>query len=165
MVMTVLLQRICNTVEETLGVLFIDGKPMCFVLEDQPQPVKVMGETRIPAGTYRLSLKTSGTHHIQYAQKFPEIHKGMILVNGVPNFTDILFHIGNTDRDTEGCLLLADSAEFYQDIQGRVRLKLPSNSTQAYKRIYPMIADAILGDPKGAILWISFDAAKFVSLA
>ena len=37
---------------------------------------KVYGETRIPAGTYKLKLRTEGGYHQKYSKRFPDIHRG-----------------------------------------------------------------------------------------
>ncbi len=134
--------------ESTLGLFFIDKKFACYTLEDEYREKKVYGETRIPAGRYRVILRTAGSHHIRYKQKFPEFHKGMLHVTQVPNFSHILIHIGNTDDDTEGCLLVGEST--YSNVKQIGRI---NSSTIAYKRIYPVIASAI---ENGDEVWIRY---------
>lgn len=112
---------------------------LCFILEDEFRNKKVYGETRIPAGTYRLGLRTEGGHHERYKVKFPEFHVGMIQILDVPNFEYILFHIGNTDDDTAGCVICGDSATQNITAPGRV-----GSSTTAYKRVYQPIANALV---------------------
>jgi hypothetical protein len=124
--------------KSTLGLFIIDGKFACYTLEDAFHVVKIPGETRIPEGTYEITLRTFGGHHERYSQKFPEFHKGMLHVTNVPNYEHILIHIGNTDDDTEGCLLIGDSSMTNINSDGRIE-----NSTIAYKRVYPIIANAI----------------------
>ena len=63
----------------------------------------------------------------------------MLHVLNVPGFEYILIHCGNTDEHTAGCLLVGDSQENNQITEDGFIGK----STQAYKRIYPMIAKAI----------------------
>lgn len=92
----------------TSGLLFIDGKFECYTLEDEKREVKLKGETRIPSRQYDLGLRTEGTHHTSYAKKFPKDHVGMLHVLDVPNFQYILIHIGNTEGDTDGCLLVGN---------------------------------------------------------
>ena len=36
---------------------------LAYTLEDEQRDVKVYGETRIPAGTYKLKLRTVGGFH------------------------------------------------------------------------------------------------------
>ena len=71
----------------TSGILFDVSnnkrKFLCYTLEDQAQTQKVWGETRIPAGTYNLSLRKEGGFHTRYAAKFGSFHQGMIHVDEV----------------------------------------------------------------------------------
>jgi len=126
--------------EATIGALFdvTNGRKfLCFVLEDQFRQQKVKGETRIPAGTYEVRLRKEGGFHANYSKRFPKIHLGMLHLQNVPNFTFILLHCGNHDEDTDGCLLVGDSANF--DAQGDSWV---TNSAVAYQRVYPPIAAA-----------------------
>ena len=117
-------------------------------LEDEARTVKQWGETRIPAGKYKLTLRNEGGFHTRYLAKFgAEFHKGMIYVNEVPNFEYILWHIGNDDDDTAGCLLVGKTS---QD-------NFIGNSTTAYKEIYPPIRDAILSGEEVTVTYIDYD--------
>jgi len=127
--------RYNDTGNETLGLLMINGKFRGHTLEDEARTVKLWGETRIPEGTYKIQLRKEGGHHARYAKKFPGIHKGMLHVVDVPNFQYILIHIGNTDDDTAGCLLIARSLGANNDSIVR--------STDKYLEVYPEIANAI----------------------
>ena len=133
--MKLLVQRYKSSPNATLGKLFIDGVFECYTLEDEFRAVKVRGETRIPAGTYQVILRTEGTTHFQYAKRFPDIHKGMLHVINVPNFQFILIHIGNTEKDTEGCLLVGADRDENKMTIGR--------STIAYRKMYPKVAAAV----------------------
>jgi hypothetical protein len=90
----------------TVGKLYIDGVYQCFTLEDRVRekegvPVeqwKVQGETAIPTGTYKVT--------IDYSQHF---QKAMPHVLDVIGFEGIRIHSGNTDKDTEGCILLGST--------------------------------------------------------
>ena len=140
--MNIFQRRLFQTAEETISILYLDGKFACWILEDQYRAVKVWGDTRIPAGKYELELRKEGSQHRRYKKKF-SFHKGMIHLLDVPNFKYIHFHIGNNDEDTAGCLLAGTypipfyGADFIP--QGyNVR-----RSTDAYKKVYPLIAEAI----------------------
>ena len=114
-------------------------KFLAYTLEDEQRDKKVYGETRIPNGTYELALRKVGGYHQKYSKRFPDIHIGMLHVTNVPGFEYILIHCGNTDEHTAGCLLVGDSQENNQiTTNGFI-----GKSTQAYKRIYPRIAEAI----------------------
>ncbi len=112
---------------------------LAYTLEDEQRDEKVYGETRIPNGTYKLGLRKVGGYHAQYSKRFSDFHIGMLHVLDVPGFEYILIHCGNTDEHTAGCLLVGDSQENNQITKDGFIGK----STQAYKRIYPRIAEAI----------------------
>ena len=138
----------------TSGLLFdvTDNKRkfLCYTLEDQAQTTKVYGETRIPAGTYNLTLRAEGGFHTRYLAKFGgDWHKGMILVNDVPDFEYILWHIGNSPIDTKGCLLLGKISQ-----DGYI-----GKSTDSYKEVYPKIRDAILYGEKVTVTYVDFDGS------
>ena len=132
--MKLLVKRYKQESEFTIGDLYIDGVKECKTLEDQYQKVKVMHETRIPAGTYNISLRTFGGHHERYKVKFPEVHKGMLWIRDVPGFSDILIHIGNRDDDSSGCILVGTLVDEKQGILYK--------STEAYLRLYHKVIDA-----------------------
>lgn len=136
--MNIELKRYSANNESTLGLLFINGKFQCYTLEDEYREVKVMHETRIPEGSYNIVLAKWGNHHERYKLKFPEIHKGMLLLENVPNFTGILIHMGNTDDHTSGCILLGNTANNNQQADGFI-----GESERAYRNVYPLIANAI----------------------
>lgn len=83
------------TQKSTIGRLFIDGAEFCHTLEDCVRAVKIPNETAIPEGTYRV--------FINHSNRFD---RNMPLVSDVPGFEGIRIHAGNTDKDTEGCILL-----------------------------------------------------------
>ena len=126
---------------------------LCYTLEDEHREDKVMGETRVPSGTYRITLRKTGGFHGRYLKKYGEMHKGMLWVRDVPNFEYILIHTGNTDEHTAGCLLVGDSQQAnFGDSDGFV-----GSSTQAYKRIYPMVAEVLEGGGNVTISYRDFD--------
>lgn len=133
--MKLTLQRLYAGQESTIGVLSIDGIFSCFTIEDEYRTVKINGETRILSGTYKIILRKEGGKHESYKEKFPQTHKGMLWLQDVPNFQYVLIHIGNTDIDSEGCILVGDTVT--QNITTRGSI---AGSTTAYQRIYPLIA-------------------------
>ncbi len=139
--------RFRDTGEETFGVLFIDGAFECFTLEDQKRTTKVKGDTRIDEGEYVIQLATTGGHHTRYLKDFPKDHIGMLLLQNVPNFQGILIHIGNTEKDTEGCLLVGT------DIQGRT----VTGSTNAYLAMYRKVAPVIKRGEKVTIKYVDIN--------
>lgn len=123
--------RFASKPDFTIGAFSINGKFECFTLEDEYREHKVSAETRIPDGTYDVGLRTVGGFHNRYKGKFPAFHIGMLEVLKVPNFKYILIHIGNTDKDTAGCLLIGRTADARKGFVG--------NSTQAYTAFYERI--------------------------
>tara|TARA_B100001250_G_scaffold71155_1_gene57484 strand:+ start:1339 stop:1878 length:540 start_codon:yes stop_codon:yes gene_type:complete len=150
--------RISSQIDCTNGILYEinpDGtkKFLCYTLEDEKRETKVMHETRIPAGTYKLSLRKEGGFHSRYLKKYgPSFHHGMIHVDNVPGFKYILWHTGNTDEHTSGCLIVGQSQKSnLVDPNGFV-----SASVSAYKSIYPKVAEAILKE--GAeVTYVDYD--------
>ena len=122
----------------TISAIHINGEFECFGLEDRYRKEKVMGETRIPKGIYKIGLRTVGGHHIKYSSKFPSIHKGMLQVLDVANFKYILIHIGNGEKDTQGCLLVGLEANNNKLYKGQI-----TNSTSAYTALYKKVIKSI----------------------
>lgn len=83
------------TTRSTIGELQVDGDFECFTLEDVVRPVKIKGATAIPQGVYEIV--------INWSQRFQRL---LPLLLNVPQFDGIRIHAGNTDADTEGCILV-----------------------------------------------------------
>jgi hypothetical protein len=79
----------------TYGKLYINDNYFCETIEDEERAQKVMHETAIPKGTYKIILNFSN----RFQQRMP------LLLN-VPNFSGIRIHTGNTDDDSSGCIIL-----------------------------------------------------------
>lgn len=138
--MKLLLQRLSHDEQSTLGELRIDGLLVAATVEDEPRAVKLRGETRIPAGSYRIKLRTVGGFHARELRRYgDDWHHGMLWLQDVPGFEYILIHCGNTERDTEGCIIVGTSAVPNGKGGGSV-----SGSRAAYERLYPRVAAAIL---------------------
>ena len=148
--------RVSSQKDSTSGLLFeVDNgkrKFLCYTIEDEQRDVKVWGETRIPAGTYQLELRTEGGFHNRYKSRYA-FHKGMIWVKDVPGFEYILWHTGNTDESTSGCLILGDSqtSNLVQS-DGFV-----GSSVNSYKKVYPIVRDAILSGEQVTVQYIDYD--------
>ena len=92
------------TLKATEGNLSVDGLRECVTLEDHspwndPAAVKVPGRTCIPPGRYQVVLVDS--------QRFGPDTLSLV---GVPGFTAIRIHAGNTSAQTEGCILVGQDA-------------------------------------------------------
>ncbi len=82
----------------TIGKLFLDGVDLgIFTLEDKRRPLgeKVFGQTAIPEGIYEVIITLSN----HFKRELP-------LLLSVPQFDGVRIHPGNTDADTEGCILV-----------------------------------------------------------
>lgn len=103
MILTV--RRDLFNAKQTLGRLFIDGKFETYTLEDTVREIEMMpvalwkipNETAIPRGKYDVVINWSA-----------HFGKFMPLLLDVPGFDGVRIHSGNTELDTEGCILVGD---------------------------------------------------------
>ena len=116
------IKRIARRETYTVGRLYIDGKYFCDTLEDkdrglrQDMPTAVIratkrkGITAIPTGRYRVTLAVQSPKFSKRA--IYQFCNGYLprLIN-VPGYDGVLIHIGNTARDTEGCLLVGRNTQ------------------------------------------------------
>lgn len=137
--MTLRLEKIAETKDSTVSRLLINGVYFCIVIEDGDRNPKVMHETRIPAGCYKLTKRQSGRHYNAYSVRFK--HDFTVMLNDVPNFSWIMIHIGNTIKHTSGCLLL--NSGFTVDENGNFK---GISSTKIYKQFYKIMKKADFTD-------------------
>lgn len=135
--------RVAEGKQSTLSHLYIDGIFQCYLLEDKIRTVKIPKQTAIPTGQYTLRLNTWGGMNADYRQKFPKLHKGMIEINGLPNFSFVYIHIGNTYTHTAGCPLCGFGFELVNGDYQVLRSK------DAYQMIYPKLLAIIQGKESG----------------
>lgn len=93
--MDIKIKRLYKSDNSTIGEMTVDGKWECYTLEDKERDVKIKSETAIPKGTYKVIINQSN-----------RFKKLLPLVLNVPNFEGIRIHPGNTNHDTEGCILV-----------------------------------------------------------
>jgi hypothetical protein len=93
--MKIQIKRLHKTENSTIGEMTIDGKWECYTLEDVERDVKIKSETAIPKGTYKVIINKSN-----------RFKKLLPLLLNVPNFEGVRIHPGNTNHDTEGCILV-----------------------------------------------------------
>lgn len=124
----------------TIGLLHVDGRFMGFALENPPHPFeKVYGETRIASGLYKLGLRTDSPMATEYARNHSWHKHGMIWLLETPSFEWSYFHIGNFPKNTDGCLLVANSHDYDRpDFIGASRL--------GYRRFYEKVAPVVAKD-------------------
>lgn len=149
------LQRFKFSTDWTLGRLLVNDQLDGFTVEDEIRNAKVHGETAIPFGTYPLktrqspkfsstffwSEKTKKLIEAKDRAKFPQITDfkphDLIWIDPVPGFEFILIHWGNTDLDTEGCLIVGKAIGVVKGREGVVQSRLYYKSL--YERVYPLV--------------------------
>lgn len=131
--MNIILDRIAKKSKYTIGKLYINGEYFCDTIEDtdrgltqtmtdaQIKSKKVYGQTAIPTGTYRVI--------ISYSNKFK---RQMPLLLNVPGFLGIRIHSGNTEKDTEGCLIVGKNK-----VVGKV-----IESKDTYNKLFSILCEA-----------------------
>lgn len=138
------LKRIAKKDTYTIGKLYIDSIYICDTIEDkdrglsQSTPIneikqkKVMHQTAIPTGTYKITLNVKSPKYSQSAY-YKAYCDGYVprLVN-VPGFDGVLIHKGNTAEDSSGCILVG-----YNTVVGKVL-----NSQKAFEIVYTKLKEA-----------------------
>lgn len=124
--------RFSSTSESTFGILKIDNIFYCYTLENT--------EKIIPCGSYNLGFRNEGGLYALYLSKFIG-HLGMLEIKNVPFRTHILLHIGNTIKDSLGCILLGDTVNVNTFKNGFL-----GSSKEAYLRVYRKISSYLLNN-------------------
>jgi len=154
--------RDIKTKHSTTSIVSIDGKQVCYALEDvsrKPGESHPQGATAIPLGEYQVVFRKAGGMYNRYCARFPEIRqeRGMLHIYNIPGLkydkwyafpgvspgACVLIHCGNTDADTLGCLLLG----------AKRGADMVRGSWEAYKDLYVLVADAL---EKGEKVTIEF---------
>ena len=112
-VVNLLIIRDTFTEKSTIGRLFINGESFCDTLEN-PWIDNQRSISCIPKGQYKVRLRLA-----RESATRDYLH---LLVQDVPNRDYILFHRGNTAKDTSGCILVGNGRE--QDIVENSRLAM-----------------------------------------
>ena len=149
--MRIELLRYSSQSKTTFGVVLIDGKFQCYSVEDRFRLEKIKNETRIPSGVYEIKLREFGRHYEDYCEKYKG-HKGMLWLQDVAGFSEILIHIGNGEKDTSGCILLNNEVNNNKTDYGR-----GVNSTKAYLDFYFKVLEAFENGEKVYISIVDFD--------
>jgi len=89
--------------DHTYGKLYINDVYFCETIEDEERAIKLMHETAIPKGTYKVILSFS-----------PRFQQRMPLLLNVPNFTGIRVHFGTTDDSSSGCPIVGFKRGVYK---------------------------------------------------
>lgn len=142
--MIVTIKRTYNCATYCISHIYVDDVYVCDAIEDvdrmlddsmptlEIQAKKVYAKTAIPTGTYRLTLNvvspsfSKKTYYMNFCKgKLPR-------VLNVKGFDGILWHKGNTEKDSAGCLILG-----YNKVKGKV-----INSQQAFEKLYKILDEA-----------------------
>ena len=137
----------------TIGKLYVNGDYWCDTLEDTDRNLyqgmgtewirqkKVPGETAIPYGRYRITLKVQSP---KYSKKksYDKIKGYLPRLLEVPGYQGILIHIGNYPKDTDGCILVGKNTK-----KGAVM-----ESTKTFWSLYDVLKAA---DDRGEEIWIT----------
>ena len=124
------IKRIARRETYTVGRLYIDGKYFCDTLEDKDRGLRQDMPTAVIRATKRKGITAipTGRYHVTLAVQSPKFSKRAIyqfcngylprLIN-VPGYDGVLIHIGNTARDTEGCLLVGRNTQVGKVLDSR----------------------------------------------
>lgn len=147
--MDILIKRRYKGTSYTIGSLFIDNVYECDTIEDIDRNIsdsmneseilskKVYGRTAIPYGKYEVTLdvvspKFKGRTWAKFCNgKLPRILN-------VKGFDGILIHVGNTDKDSLGCIIVGENK-----VKGKV-----INSTVTFRNLYMKLYKAKLAGEK-----------------
>ena len=144
--MRIVLKRTTFNPEDTEGVFVVDDTLNLFCLEptdrhltsdmdlDAIAAVKIPNKTAIPLGQYQVIITDS-----------PHFGRPMPLLVNVPGFMGGRIHWGNTDKDTDGCILLG---------QAIAREDFLASSKAAFDIFFPKLQAAI-DSGEGCILTIT----------
>lgn len=136
--MEIRVRRIALKDKYTIGKLYINGTYFCDVLEDKVRDlnkngvfdngeVKIANHTAIPYGTYEITMDVKSTKFSDFEQyPWAKEYDGYLpRLTNVPLFVGVLLHVGNSDVDSSGCLLVGENK-----VVGKV-----INSTITFRRL------------------------------
>ncbi|RTI73059.1 DUF5675 family protein [Campylobacter jejuni] len=114
----------------------------CFSLEEDKEGLESGKDLRIPEGNYNLRRHTPSRFENTLREITGKNDDEMINVynNEVPASRAILIHWGNTDKDTQGCILLGLTKDNNNESVGQSR--------QACKEFYDLMHGKNLEDIK-----------------
>ena len=80
----------------------------------------------------------------KYRAKYPDWFRKHLHITNIPGFTSVYLHVGNNEKHTAGCVLVADQA--YLDPKDFASTQ--SYSIQGFKDFYLRVCDALdRGEP------------------
>ena len=130
------------------------GGDLGYILEDQYQDgPKIPGETCIPAGRYRILLRTDSPKFAHYYDRW-DWFRGMPWLQDVEDFSYIYIHPGIDDDDSSGCLLCGH--EIQETTDGNWVIKR-GTTRPAFKDICLLIYKAMSEDDEEVYITIDED--------
>jgi hypothetical protein len=132
--------------DATIGVLDIDGKFQCFVLEDVERDYKIKAKTAIPTGSYGISICESPRFSDRY--EADGLGRRVPLLLNVPNYQGVRIHVGTKATHTEGCLLV-----------GSWRKELGAK-LEGSKAAYKALMKILLANDKGLRITVQSNVRK-----
>ena len=144
--MKLLLKRIAKQKTYTIGKLYINGVYECDTLEDVDRGLsndmaideikkkKVYGQTAIPTGTYEINMDVVSPKFKDRSWAKPYDGKLPRLMD-VPGYEGVLIHVGNTDKDSSGCILVGQNKIKGQVVNSTATFhELMEKLTEVYER-------------------------------
>lgn len=137
------LNRVGKQHTYTIGKLFIDGVYFCDTMEDKDrgldqstpistiEKVKVPSQTAIPTGLYKVAMNQVSPR-LSNKNMYKGINGKLPRLIDVPGFDGILIHVGNTDKDSSGCILVG-----FNKVKGQV-----INSRDTFFKLYAKLKEA-----------------------
>ena len=137
------LNRVGKQYTYTIGKLFIDGVYFCDTMEDKDrgldqstpistiEKVKVPSQTAIPTGLYKVAMNQVSPR-LSKKDMYKGIGGKLPRLIDVPGFDGVLIHVGNTDKDSSGCILVG-----FNKVKGQV-----INSRDTFFKLYAKLKEA-----------------------
>jgi len=120
------------TETRTLGTMTFPDSFVVQTLEDPVRPagVKVMGDTAIPSGTYKITI----TRSKRFQRMLPLLHN-------VPGFGGVRIHPGNGIGDNSGCVLVGTQRGTFSEGADQTIVRSKEAMEQVQSRIAAAIAN------------------------
>jgi hypothetical protein len=145
--MKLTLKRIAKRPTYTIGRLYVDGVKFCDTLEDTDRgltstmslqdikKIKIASKTAIPSGTYTVTMNVISPRlsKKEFYRKNCDGGRVPRLLN-VPGYEGVLIHVGNTAKDSAGCILVG--------VNSKVGAVLESKKT--FLKLYTLLKKANL---------------------
>ena len=132
--MKILLKRIHKTDNGISGFLSIDGEFECYTLE-LPDKKNRKRISCIPIGRYKITEREEPTEMtMRYRSKYPDWFNFHLMLNNVKDRSGIYIHVGNTIKDSYGCILVG--SQINTDL-------FLGNSTKTFRQLYGKIRKAL----------------------